>query len=413
MNQNSEKTNEKGNGFESYAFPNSVGKFGEFGGMFVPEIVMPAVNELRDIYPKLSRSKEFQEELASILKNYAGRPTALTFAPKLSKKYGFKVYLKREDLLYGGAHKLNNTLGQALLAKFLGKTKLIAETGAGQHGFASAIAAAYFGMELKVFMGEEDIKRQRHNVYRIQLLGAQIVPVTSGSKTLKDATNEAIRYWASHFTDTHYLIGSVIGPHPYPMMVRDFQSVIGKELKEQIKTVEGRYPNAIVACVGGGSNAIGAFYEFIKEKADLYAIEAAGKGADTQENAISLGSNKKGILHGSLMYLMQDEQGNVQNTHSISAGLDYPGVGPEHCLLKDLGRLRLGSVTDDECIEAFKELCTLEGIIPALESSHALGFLPKLQKMGIYGQNDIVVINLSGSGSKDLDIIRSFLKFEI
>ena len=413
MKRNSTNEQSDPDPFESYNYPNEAGKFGEFGGIFVPEIVMPAVNELREMYPKFINSKDFQAELTSILKNYAGRPTALTFAPRLSKRYGFKVYLKREDLLYGGAHKLNNTLGQALLAKKLGKTKLIAETGAGQHGFASAIAAAYFGMELKVFMGEEDIKRQRHNVYRIQLLGGKIVPVSSGSKTLKDATNEAIRCWASHFTDTHYLIGSVIGPHPYPMMVRDFQSIIGKELKQQIRETEGRDPDAIVACVGGGSNAIGAFYEFIRDKSDLYAIEAAGKGADTQENAISLGCNKKGILHGSLMYLMQDDQGNVQNTHSISAGLDYPGVGPEHCLLKELGRIKLGAVTDDECIEAFKELCLLEGIIPALESSHALGFLPKLQKMGIYGQNDIVVVNLSGSGSKDLDIVRGFLKFEI
>lgn len=404
---------QKNKGIENYNFPNEAGKFGEFGGTFVPEVVMSAVNELKEAYPRISRTKEFQEDLASIMKNYAGRPTALTYVPRLSKKYGFKIYLKREDLLYGGAHKLNNTMGQALLAKYLGKTKLIAETGAGQHGFASAIAAAYFGMELKVFMGEEDIKRQRHNVYRIQLLNGKIVPVSSGSKTLKDATNEAIRYWASNFEDTHYLIGSVIGPHPYPMMVRDFQSIIGREIKKQIREAEGRDPSAIVACVGGGSNAIGAFYDFIKDDVDLYAVEAAGEGADTDKNSIALGIDTKGILHGSLMYLMQDDHGNVKDTHSICAGLDYPGVGPEHCLLKSLGRIKLGSSTDDECMAAFKELCLLEGIIPALESSHALAFLEKIKKLGIYGQNDVVVVNLSGSGSKDLDIVRERVHFDI
>ncbi|MHA1232466.1 MAG: tryptophan synthase subunit beta, partial [Candidatus Helarchaeota archaeon] len=345
-------------------YPNELGKFGEFGGIFAPEILMPALIELKEAFKKYATKKEFKKEFLEILQTYGGRPTPLYYARRLSEDIGCKVYLKREDLNHGGAHKLNNVIGQALLAKKMGKTKLVAETGAGQHGFATAIAGAYFGMETKIFMGEIDIKRQSYNVYRMQLLGAEVIPVSSGSKTLKDAINEGLRYWIANVKDTHYLMGSVVGPHPYPMIVREFQRVIGIEMKNQILKAENRLPTAIIACIGGGSNAIGAFYDFIEdEEVQLIGVEAAGEGIETGKHSIALGLGRKGVLHGSLMYLLQDRYGNILETHSISAGLDYPGVGPEHCYLKEIKRLRVGAATDKETLEAFKKLSKLEGII--------------------------------------------------
>lgn len=392
--------------------PDELGKFGEFGGMFAPEILMPALNELTEAFEKYVLDESFIEEFAQILKYYSGRPTPLYHAERYSEYIGCKVYLKREDLNHGGAHKINNVMGQALLAKKMGKTKLVAETGAGQHGFATAIAGSYFGMSTKVFMGEIDIKRQSYNVYRMQLLGAEVVPVKSGSRTLKDAVNEGLRYWIANLEDYHYLMGSVVGPHPYPLIVREFQRVIGKEMREQILELEGRVPNAIIACIGGGSNAIGAFYDFINDDGvKLIGVEAAGEGKDTDKHSIALGLGRRGVLHGAMQYLLQNEYGNIIETHSISAGLDYPGVGPEHCYLKELDRLRVGEATDSETLEAFKRLSMMEGIIPALESSHALAYLEKIRDE--FKKEDIVVINLSGSGSKDLDIIKEHVEFKI
>ncbi len=392
--------------------PNELGKFGDFGGIFAPEILMPALNELKEAFEKYVLDERFIEELAQILRCYSGRPTPLYYAERYSEYIGCKVYLKREDLNHGGAHKINNVMGQALLAKKMGKTKLVAETGAGQHGFATAIAGAYFGMPTKVFMGEIDIKRQAYNVYRMQLLGAEVVPVKSGSKTLKDAVNEGLRFWIANLQEYHYLMGSVVGPHPYPLIVREFQRVIGKEMREQILELERRVPNAIIACIGGGSNAIGAFYDFINDNGvQLIGVEAAGEGKDTDKHSIALGLGRRGVLHGAMQYLLQNEYGNIMETHSISAGLDYPGVGPEHCYLKELNRLRVGEATDSETLEAFKRLSKLEGIIPALESSHALAYLEKIKDE--FKKEDIVVINLSGSGSKDLDIIKEYVEFKI
>jgi tryptophan synthase beta chain len=391
--------------------PNELGKFGEFGGIFAPEILMPALNELTEAFKSYVLDKDFQEEFEEILRDYSGRPTPLYYASRLSKDIGCKVYLKREDLNHGGAHKINNVMGQALLAKKMGKTKLVAETGAGQHGFATAIAGAYFGMETKVFMGEIDIKRQAYNVYRMQILGAEVIPVKSGSKTLKDAVNEGLRYWIANVQDTHYLMGSVVGPHPYPLMVREFQRVSGKETREQILEHEGKLPSAVIACIGGGSNAIGIMYDFINDKKiQLIGVEAAGEGKETEKHSIALGLGRKGVLHGSLMYLLQNEYGNILETHSISAGLDYPGVGPEHCFLKEIDRLRVGEATDNETLEAFKKLSLQEGIIPALESSHALAYLDKIKNE--FKEDDIIVVNLSGSGSKDLDIIKKHMEFK-
>ena len=392
--------------------PDELGKFGEFGGMFAPEILMPALNELSEAFEKYILDERFIKEFNQILKYYSGRPTPLYHAERYSEYIGCKVYLKREDLNHGGAHKINNVMGQALLAKKMGKTKLVAETGAGQHGFATAIAGAYFGMPTKVFMGEIDIKRQAYNVYRMQLLGVEVVPVKSGSRTLKDAVNEGLRFWIANLQEYHYLMGSVVGPHPYPLIVREFQRVIGKEIREQILELEGRVPNAILACIGGGSNAIGAFYDFINDDGvKLIGVEAAGEGKDTDKHSIALGLGRKGVLHGAMQYLLQNEYGNIRETHSISAGLDYPGVGPEHCYLKELNRLRVGEATDNETLEAFKRLSMLEGIIPALESSHALAYLEKIRNE--FKKDDIVVINLSGSGSKDLDIIQEHMEFKI
>nr|MDO8117832.1 tryptophan synthase subunit beta [Candidatus Sigynarchaeota archaeon] len=337
--------------------PTSDGRFGKYGGRFVPETLMPAINELEREYRRIKDDLGFWNELNGIRRDFTGRPTPLYHARRLSDALGCKVYLKREDLVHGGAHKLNNVMGQALLAKYMGKRKLIAETGAGQHGFATAIAGAFFGMDTKIFMGAVDIERQAYNVQRMRLLGAKVVPVHNGSKTLKEATSEALRYWTANVTDTHYLIGSVVGPHPYPMIVRDFQSIIGKEIKEQIMEKEGRLPNAIVACVGGGSNAMGAFYHFIEDTGvALWGVEAAGKGENTSMNALSLNHGTDGVLHGARELLLQDVDGNVQESYSISAGLDYPGVGPELCYLKDIGRLSLGMASDDEALDAFQLL---------------------------------------------------------
>ncbi len=392
-------------------YPDKLGKFGDFGGMFAPEILMPALNELTEAYNKYIHDDEFQKEFYDILKDYSGRPTPLYYASKLSEQIGCKVYLKREDLSHGGAHKINNVIGQSLLAKKIGKKRLVAETGAGQHGFATAIAGAYFGMPTKVFMGEVDIVRQSMNVYRMQLLGAEVIPVKSGSRTLKDAINEGLRYWIANVHDTHYLMGSVVGPHPYPMLVREFQRVIGKEIKQQILEKEGKLPNAIIACIGGGSNAIGAFYDFVNDDVQLIGVEAGGEGMESGKHSIALGLGRRGVLHGAMQHLLQDEFGNILETHSISAGLDYPGVGPEHCYLKEINRLRVGEATDQETLEAFKNLSRVEGIIPALESSHALGYLYKIRNE--FDKSDIVIINLSGSGSKDLSIVADHIKFKI
>ena len=393
-------------------FPDKYGKFGEFGGMYVPELLIPALKELAKGFELYKNDNDFWQEYYNILKSFGGRPTPLYYAKKLSNDIGCKIYLKREDLTYGGAHKLNNVIGQALLAKKLGKTKLIAETGAGQHGFATAIAGAYFGMETKIFMGEIDIKRQSYNVFRMQLLGAEVIPVKTGSKTLKDAVNEGLRYWISHLNDTHYLMGSVVGPHPYPLIVREFQKIIGEEIKSQILKLEERLPDAIIACIGGGSNAMGAFYTFIDSKnVRLYGVEAAGKGIDTGKHSIALGLGKKGVLHGMLSFLLQDKYGNILETHSISAGLDYPGVGPELSYLKEIGRIKVDYITDKEALQAFQKLCKLEGIIPALESSHALAYIEKIKSE--FNKDDIVIINLSGSGNKDIDIVRNYLEFKI
>lgn len=386
--------------------PDRKGHFGEFGGKFVPETLMSALAELECAYQKYKSDKKFQDELAYYLKYYAGRPTPLYFAERLSERFGAKVYLKREDLAHTGAHKINNTLGQGLLAKRMSKTRIIAETGAGQHGVATATVAALLGMECCIYMGEEDIRRQSSNVARMELLGAEVVPVASGSKTLKDAMNEAIRDWVTNVRDTFYVIGSVAGPHPYPMMVRDFQLVIGKETKKQIKKQAGRDPDYIIACVGGGSNAIGIFYPFLNTKTKLIGVEAGGHGINTQEHGASIARGKKGVLHGSLSYVLQDKYGQIKEAHSISAGLDYPGVGPEHAYFKEKGLVTYDTVTDKQALWTFLVTAKLEGILPALESSHAIFYLQKLRLK----KKDLVVINLSGRGDKDLDIVLEALK---
>ncbi|MGR3303014.1 MAG: tryptophan synthase subunit beta [Candidatus Scalindua sp.] len=383
------------------SIPDKSGHFGKYGGKFVPETLMPALEQLEKEYLKAKEDPKFNDELKYYLKEYVGRPSPLYFAKRLTEKLnGAKIYLKREDLNHTGAHKINNTLGQVLLAIRMGKERIIAETGAGQHGVATATAAAMFGMECEVYMGEEDIRRQSLNVFKMKLLGANVIPVKTGSKTLKDATNEALRDWMSSVRNTHYIIGSVVGPHPYPMMVRDFQIIIGQEVKEQIQKAEGQLPDYIIACVGGGSNAIGVFYPFIDDKdVKLIGVEAGGLGFDVGQHAASLSRGEKGVLHGSLSYVLQDDDGQTSQVHSISAGLDYPGVGPEHSYLKDTGRAEYVSVTDDEAVDAFN-LCTrLEGIIPALEAAHAIAYTVKFAPT--IDKDKIIVINLSGSGDKD------------
>ena len=389
------------------------GKFGKYGGRFVPEVLMAAISELEDAYEQAKQDPNFCKELAYYLSEYAGRPTPLYYAENLTRKLGgAKIYLKREDLAHGGAHKINNTLGQALLAKRMGKKRVIAETGAGQHGVATAIACAALGLKAEVYMGTEDMKRQRLNVFRMKLLGAEVHPVESGSKTLKDSINEALRDWVTNLESTYYLIGSVVGPHPYPMLVRDFQSVIGNELKEQIMQKEKRLPDALVACVGGGSNAIGTFYPFEDcPEVKFFGVEAAGEGIESNKHAASLGAGAEGVFHGMLTYILQDNEGQIQTTHSISAGLDYPGVGPEHSFLKTLRRAKYFSATDEETVDAFCVLSKEEGIIPALESSHALAFAMKLARK--MKRKETIVVTLSGRGDKDVEVVADFLGVKI
>ena len=383
------------------------GHFGPYGGRYVAETLMPALIELERAYSSICGEPAFQAELKQLLKDYAGRPTPLFRARRLSAHVaGASIYLKREDLAHTGAHKINNTLGQGLLAKWMGKAKVIAETGAGQHGVATATAAALFGMECKVFMGTEDISRQAPNVQRMKLLGAEVVPVDSGTGTLKDAMNEAMRYWVSSVRDTFYIIGSVAGPHPYPVMVRDFQRVIGDEARAQIMEAEGVLPDMLVACVGGGSNAMGLFYPFLDDSTEMVGVEAAGLGIGTGKHAATLGAGSVGVLHGSKSYVLQDENGQILEAHSISAGLDYPGVGPEHSWLKDTGRVRYESVVDEEALSAFNLLSLLEGIIPALESSHAVA--RAMVEAARLPATSIVIVNLSGRGDKDLGIVSRF-----
>ncbi len=383
--------------------PDRKGHFGRFGGKFVPETLMPALAELEEAYQEARKDKQgFQEELNGYLRNYAGRPTPLFLAKRLKDHLGgARIYLKREDLAHTGSHKINNTLGQVLLAKKMGKTRIIAETGAGQHGVATATAAAFFGLPCLVYMGEEDMRRQRLNVFRMELQGAEVVPVTSGTATLKDAINETIRDWVSNIRTTHYVLGSVVGPHPYPMMVRDFQSVIGRETKEQILASEGRLPGYLIACVGGGSNSMGLFYPFLEDEVELIGVEAGGLGLSTGNHGASLARGTIGVLHGSKSLLLQFPDGQILATHSLAAGLDYPGVGPEHAYLKETGRARYETVTDKEALEAFELLSRLEGIIPALESAHAVAYVKRIAP-GL-DKDEIIVINLSGRGDKDVE----------
>jgi len=385
--------------------PDKKGHFGIFGGRYVAETLIPALNELAAAYQKVRRDPAFKKEFQQLAKDYVGRPTPLYFAKRLSESLGSaKIYLKREDLCHTGAHKVNNTLGQILLAKKMGKSRIIAETGAGQHGVATATMCALMGLKCDVFMGEEDVHRQSLNVFRMKLLGARVIPVTSGSKTLKDALNEALRDWITNIRSTYYCIGSVAGPHPYPMMVRDFQSIIGTESKKQILKAEGRLPHALVACVGGGSNAIGLFYPFLKDKGvRLIGVEAAGSGLSSGRHAATLLGGSVGVLHGAKSYLLQDKEGQVKETHSISAGLDYPGVGPEHSYLYETKRAEYAAVTDREAMEGFDLLSQKEGILPALESAHAIAYLKKLVPRLPRGA--VIIVNLSGRGDKDMGTI--------
>jgi tryptophan synthase beta chain len=381
------------------------GRFGDFGGKYIPETLSPAIEELEKSYLKIRNDSTFRKELNKFLVEYAGRPTPLYLAKNLTKKIGgAKIYLKREDLLHGGAHKINNTLGQALLAKRMGKKRIIAETGAGQHGVATAMACACLDLKAEIYMGYVDIERQKQNVFRMELLGAKVHSVKSGSQTLKDAINEAMRDWITNVESTYYLLGSAVGPHPYPLMVRDFQSVIGNEIKNQMKKV----PNTVIACVGGGSNAIGTFYPLIDSRAEIIGIEAGGKGLNTLHHSAPLSAGSKGVLHGMMTYLMQDAQGQIQETHSISAGLDYPGVGPEHSFLKDKKRVKYKAITDDEVIDAFLILTRTEGIIPALESAHAIAYAIKIAKK--MKKTESIVVTLSGRGDKDIGIVQEYMK---
>jgi tryptophan synthase beta chain len=391
-----------------YSQPDIYGRFGKYGGKYVPETLITPLQELEEIYLQLKDDPSFIDELNKLHHNYSGRPTPLTFAENLTEHFGrAKIYLKREDLCHTGAHKINNALGQILLAKKLGKTRIIAETGAGQHGVATATVCAKFGLKCFVYMGEVDMERQSPNVFRMKLLGAEVIPVKSGSRTLKDATNEAIRDWVTNVKDTHYIIGSVVGPHPYPMLVRDFQSVIGRETKEQILSIEGKLPDYIVACVGGGSNSIGIFYPFINNGVKLVGVEAAGFGLNTNKHCATLTLGREGIFQGMKTYLLQSEEGQISDVHSISAGLDYPGVGPEHSFLKDEVLAEYHSITDNEAIGATKLISLKEGIIPALETAHALAYLNYL--MPKTGRDEIVIVNISGRGDKDLNTIIKYM----
>ncbi len=393
----------------TYNQPNATGHYGRFGGRFVPETLMQAVIELEEAYDIAIKDEEFLKDFRYYLKDYVGRENPLYFAERLTKKMGgAKIYLKREDLNHTGAHKINNTIGQALLAVRMGKRKIVAETGAGQHGVATATVCALLDLECVIFMGEEDVRRQQLNVFRMELLGAKVVTVTQGSRTLKDAVNEALRYWVTNVEDTHYIMGSVLGPHPFPKIVRDFQRVIGDETRKQIVEKEGRLPDAIVACIGGGSNAMGMFYPFIEDTdVKLFGVEAAGAGLETDKHAATLTKGSVGVLHGALMYLLQDDAGQIQEAHSISAGLDYPGIGPEHSYLHENGRVKYTSVTDDQALAAVQMLARTEGILPALESAHAIHFAGELA--ATMSEDEIVVICLSGRGDKDVVTVRDAL----
>ncbi|KIL21413.1 Tryptophan synthase beta chain [Bacillus safensis] len=394
-----------------YAYPNEIGRYGEFGGKFVPETLMQPLAEIEQAFRELKEDPAFQAEYVSLLRNYSGRPTALTYADQLSAYLGgAKIYLKREDLNHTGAHKINNALGQALLAKKMGKSNIIAETGAGQHGVAAATVAAKFGLSCTVFMGKEDVERQSLNVFRMKLLGAEVIPVTSGNGTLKDATNEAIRYWVQHCSDHFYMIGSVVGPHPYPQIVSEFQRMIGDEAKEQLLEKEGRLPHKVIACVGGGSNAIGMYRAFLDEEVDIIGVEAAGKGIDTPLHAATITKGTKGVIHGSLTYLIQDEFGQIIEPYSISAGLDYPGIGPEHAYLHASGRVEYVSATDQEALDALKLLTEKEGILPAIESAHALAKAFEVSKT--MNEDEIVLVCLSGRGDKDVHTLMNVLESE-
>ena len=384
------------------------GKFGEFGGRYIPETLVPAVEELEEAYLKFKNNKEFKKELDYYLREYAGRPTPLYFARNLTEKIGgAKIYLKREDLLHGGAHKINNTLGQALLAKKMKKKRIIAETGAGQHGVATAMACATLGLPSEVYMGYKDTQRQKLNVFRMKLLGSSVHPVMEGTQTLKDAINEAIRDWITNVETTYYLLGSAVGPHPYPVMVRDFQSVIGNEIKSQMKKIEKKTPEAVIACVGGGSNAIGTFYPLTDTDTEMFGIEAGGEGIDTDRHSATLMAGSKGVLHGMLTHLLQDREGQILDTHSVAAGLDYPGVGPEHSYLKDSKRVKYDSVSYPNAVDAFLMLAKYEGIIPALESSHAVAYAIKIARK--FSKSDSIVITLSGRGDKDVEVVENYL----
>jgi len=385
------------------------GRFGDYGGRYIPETLVPAIEELEENYLKFKDDENFKKELDYYLKYYAGRPTPLYFAKNLTKKIGgAKIYLKREDLLHGGAHKINNTLGQALLAKKMKKKRIIAETGAGQHGVATAMACACLEIHSEVYMGYKDTIRQKLNVFRMNLLGSKVHPVKSGSQTLKDAINEAIRDWITNVDTTYYLLGSAVGPHPYPVMVRDFQSVIGEEIKKQMKKINNKTPDVVIACVGGGSNAIGTFYPLLDSDTEMIGVEAAGLGLKTNKHSATLSAGSKGVLHGMMTYLLQDKEGQIRETHSISAGLDYPGVGPEHSYLKDTGRVKYHSATDKEVIDAFLLLTRTEGIIPALESAHAIADVIKLAKKR--PKSESIVVTLSGRGDKDVEVVEEYMK---
>ncbi|MCX7720273.1 MAG: tryptophan synthase subunit beta [Dictyoglomus thermophilum] len=388
--------------------PDERGYFGEFGGRFVPETLMEPLLQLEEAYNKYKNDERFKQELDYYLKTYVGRPTPLYFARNLSEKLKAKIYLKREDLCHTGAHKINNAIGQALLAKYMEKKRLIAETGAGQHGVATATVAALFGFKCTVYMGEEDCERQKINVLRMKLLGAEVIPVKVGSKTLKEAINEALRDWVAHPEDSYYLLGSVVGPHPYPVIVRDFQKIIGEEVKKQILELENKLPDYLVASVGGGSNSIGLFYPFLEDDVKIIGVEGGGKGLESGLHSASINFGRVGVLHGAKMYLIQDENGNVSPTHSISAGLDYPGVGPEHSFLAKIGRVKYDIATDDVALKGFLALSELEGIIPALESAHAIGYV--IEHRDEFPEKEpIIVINLSGRGDKDLEIISKYV----
>lgn len=387
--------------------PDANGHFGIFGGRFVPETLMPVLEQLKSDYEAVRFDKDFWGEVDYYYKNYVGRPSPLFFAQNLSDELGAKIYLKREDLNHTGAHKINHTVAQAILAKRLGKKKVIAETGAGQHGVATATVAALFGLECEVFMGEKDVARQELNVFRMKLLGAKVHPVTSGSKTLKDAMNDAIRHWVTNARDTFYIIGTVAGPHPYPMMIRDMQSIIGWEAKKQILEVENRLPDKVIACIGGGSNAMGIFSHFLKEEnVECVGIEAGGLGVETDKHGASLEKGSPGVLHGQMTYLLQDDDGQILEAHSVSAGLDYPGIGPEHAYLKDLGKVTYDNITDDEALDAFVWLSQSEGIIPAFESSHAVAYLKKIKDI----KDKLIIVNISGRGDKDMMQAKEILK---